>query len=402
MSLDHASLNELRIDRGGDQPAAGRRRIWPWLVAMAAVGAAGWWFFLGRSVEVRTDTARAAAGGPRVALNASGYVTARREATVSSKVTGKVVEVTIEEGKEVKENEVLARLDDTNVRADLHLAEAQLASGKAALEETRVRLDEAEKELRRVTDLQQNRIATQADLDHAAADVNARKAQIEKQQADVDVAAKQVAVCRQQLDDTVIRAPFAGMVTMKNAQPGEMISPISAGGGYTRTGICTIVDMTSLEIEVDVNESYINRVSTAQPVEAVLDAYPDWKIPAHVIAIIPTADRQKATVKVRVGFDQTDPRILPEMAVKVAFRDTGKDQSRPGDVLVPKSALAKEDSRDVVFVVRDGRVKRRMVSPGTTQDGEVAIHSGLSAGERVVTEGPRNLRDGARVRELPR
>jgi RND family efflux transporter MFP subunit len=235
-------------------------------------------------------------------------------------------------------------------------------------------------------------------LDRALAEFNAREAQLAKQTTEVEVAVREVSVWQQQLEDMVIRAPFAGIVTMKNAQPGEMISPISAGGGFTRTGIATIVDMTSLEIEVDVNESYLNRVRTAQPVEATLDAYPDWRIAAKVIAIIPTADRQKSTVKVRVGFEQLDPRILPDMAVKVAFRDTDTAGTAPA-LAVPKAAVQRVEGRDVVFVVQAGRAVLRPVKLGTPGPDEAVILSGLAAGERVITGGSGRLRDGLRVRE---
>ncbi|HKS38839.1 MAG TPA: efflux RND transporter periplasmic adaptor subunit, partial [Verrucomicrobiae bacterium] len=199
-----------------------------------------------------------------------------------------------------------------------------------------------------------------------------------------------------------IRAPFAGIVTSKNAQPGEMISPMSAGGGFTRTGICTIVDMSSLEIEVDVNESFINRVGSGQPVEATLDSYPDWRIPAKVIAIIPTADRQKATVKVRVGFEKLDPRMLPDMGVKVAFQSTGEAPAASRNVVVPKTAVRQHDSRAVVWIVRDGRVERRAVTAGPARGDEVTIAAGLSGGDRVVVEGPADLADGTRVTEAKR
>jgi len=216
------------------------------------------------------------------------------------------------------------------------------------------------------------------------------------------VAEREVAVWRQQLDDTIIRAPFAGIVTSKNAQPGEMISPMSAGGGFTRTGICTIVDMSSLEIEVDVSESYINRVEEDQPVEATLDSYPEWRIPAKVIAIIPTADRQKATVKVRVGFEQLDPRVLPEMGVKVAFQsagESGEPSSVSRSIVVPKAAVSKHDGRDVVWVVRDGRVERRAVTVGATRGDEVTLAAGVIGGDRLVVEGTENLADGAKITE---
>jgi RND family efflux transporter MFP subunit len=216
----------------------------------------------------------------------------------------------------------------------------------------------------------------------------------------VTVAEKQVAYWAQQMDDAIIRAPFTGIVTSKNAQPGEMISPISAGGGFTRTGICTIVDMESLEIEIDVNESYINRVRAAQPVEATLDAYADWKIPCKVIAIIPTADRQKSTVKVRVGFDKLDPRILPEMSVKVAFRETdGSGPAAGRTVIVPKAAVQQRDGRDVVLVVQSGRAERRAVTVNQTRLDEVVISAGVAAGDRVIVDAPNDLADGAAVAE---
>ena len=283
------------------------------------------------AIEVRTAFATVVGGtdSDRTVLNASGYVTARRQATVSSKVTGKVVEVLIEEGMKVKEGQVLARLDDTNIKAGLDVAQAQWESAKTAVEETRAQLKQAELEFARATDLARQHIESQSDLDKAEADASALRAHLAMLERDVTVADRQVKTWEQQMEDMIIRAPFAGIVTTKDSQPGEMISPVSAGGGFTRTGIGTVVDMDSLEIEIDVNESYINRVEPGQAVEATLDAYPDWKIPCKVIAIIPTADREKSTVKVRVGFDKLDPRILPEMAVKVAFRGT-RDRARRG------------------------------------------------------------------------
>jgi RND family efflux transporter MFP subunit len=372
------------------------------LLLLALVVAAVWWLKRPGAILVRTVLVREAAGNgiERTVLNASGYVTARRQATVSSKITAKVVVVLVEEGMKVQEGQVLARLDDTNIKTSLRLAEAQLVSATNAMAETRVRVREADQELQRQTGLVANKIATQADYDHAEAAFLALKARLEQQQADVTVAEKQVAYWEQQMDDTIIRAPFTGIVTSKNAQPGEMISPISAGGGFTRTGICTIVDMESLEIEIDVNESYINRVRATQPVEATLDAYPEWKIPCKVIAIIPTADRQKSTVKVRVGFDKLDPRILPEMSVKVAFRETdGSGPAAGRTVTVPKAAVQQRDGRDVVLVVQSGRAERRAVTVNQTLLDEVVIRAGMGAGERVIVDAPSGLADGAAVAE---
>ena len=402
MSPPKPSLDDLRIERGGKPNASPRLLLMAVAGVVAVVIAAAFWLLTRpKAVEVHTVIAREAAsmGGDRTVLNASGYVTARREATVSSKITGKVTEVLVEEGMSVKEGQILARLDDTNVKASLHLARAQWESAQSALEETRVRLKEAEQELQRQTDLARGKVATQADYDHASASALAYKARLEQQQADATVAERTVAIWQQQLEDTIIRAPFAGIVTSKNAQPGEMISPMSSGG-FTRTGICTIVDMESLEIEIDVNESYINRVQPGQPVEATLDAYADWKIPCKVIAIIPTADRDKSTVKVRVGFDRLDPRILPEMAVKVAFRETaGPAPAVVRTVLVPKAAIRQQDGRDVVLVVQGGRAERRAVTVASTSANETEISAGLAAGERVVVEGPGDLTDGTIVKE---
>lgn len=401
------SLDELRIER----PVQGERRfrgggILAGVGGVVVVGLVGWWLARPGAVEVRTAMVREAAAAPgaagaRTVLNGSGYVTARRRATVSSKVTGKILEVTVEEGKRVEKDQVLARVDDTNLKANLGLAEAQLKAARSALEETRVRLKEAAAQLKRTQGLAKDGIATAADLDHAEADAHSLKARLERQQEDITVAEREIAVWQQQLDDTIIRAPFAGIVTSKDAQPGEMISPMSAGGAFTRTGICTIVDMESLEIEVDVNESYINRVEPGQAVEAKLDAYPDWVIPCHVIAIIPTADRQKATVKVRVGFEKLDPRILPEMAAKVAFRgsETGAAAAAGGHaVLLPRAALQTLDGRDAVFVVQNHRAERRAVTVSGGNGDEATVASGLAPGERVIVGAPAGLRDGAAVR----
>ncbi len=403
MSSPKPTLDDLRIERSPEPESASPLRWVAVGILLLALAAGGfWWRSRAAAVPVRTALVRAAAGNgiERTVLNASGYVTARRQATVSSKITGKVVEVLLEEGMKVQQGQVLARLDDTNVKTSLRLAEAQLTSTTNALAETRVRIKEAEQELQRQTGLVKSKIATQADYDHAEAAVLALKARLEQQQAEVTVAERQVAYWEQQLDDTIIRAPFSGIVTSKNAQPGEMISPISAGGGFTRTGICTIVDMESLEIEIDVNESYINRVAAGQPVEATLDAYPDWKIPSKVIAIIPTADRQKSTVKVRVGFDHLDPRILPEMSVKVAFREAeGSGPVAGRTVIVPKAALQQQDGRDVVLVVQSGHAERRAVTVSKALADEVVISAGVAAGERVIVDGPKGLQDGSVVAE---
>ncbi|GAC13446.1 efflux RND transporter periplasmic adaptor subunit [Aliiglaciecola lipolytica] len=250
-------------------------------------------------------------------LNSSGYITARRMATVSAEIMGLITEVTIEEGTSVEEGQILARLDNTLAKTNYELAVAQLDVLKARINSIQANLNDAQDNHKRVMT---NTFSSAAEKSRAQAQMHSLQANIESAKADLHVANIEVRRQQERLDDHIIRAPFSGVVTVKAAQPGEIVAPSSAGGGFTRTGICTIVDMESLEIEVDVNESFIGRVYPGQPVEAQLDAYPDWIIPASVIAIIPTADRAKATVQVRIKIEQADPKILPDMGVKVAFQ----------------------------------------------------------------------------------
>ncbi|MFL6198606.1 MAG: efflux RND transporter periplasmic adaptor subunit [Thermoanaerobaculia bacterium] len=406
MTSEKPSLEGLRIDRSGTEERGGPGwKLWLALaVVLLAIGGGAWaWLKLPRAVEVRTATARAASSGAAAGavLDASGYVTARRQATVSSKVTGKVTEIHVEEGMAVREGQVLARLDDETARKQLSLAEAQASSAQRSLQEIEVRLREARLNQKRMRDLGEKGITTQAQSDTADAEVDSLAARLEVQRQDAEVARRQVALYRQSLEDAVIRAPFSGVAISKDAQPGEMISPVSAGGGFTRTGICTLVDMSSLEIEVDVNEAYINRVRDAQRAVAVLDAYPDWQIPARVITTVPAADRQKATVKVRLAFDQLDRRILPDMGVKVSFlsdepEGAQAEETRPR-VLIPRAAVRQEGDTAHVFVVQGDHVERRAIKTGPASGEEVAVVSGLSGGEQVVVEGPEQLADGFKV-----
>ncbi len=394
---DKATLADLKIDRSNDEGAS-RGRLWLLgLAALVGLGVAAYFFAGPRAREVVVGVARISTAGSATVLNASGYVTARRRATVSSKVTARVLEVLIEEGMEVKEGQIVARLDDSNVGASFRLAEAEFRAARTSLEETRVQLAESKLRLDRTKALVADDVVSQAELDRVQAETDSIEARLERQREDEAVADRRVAVWKQQLEDTVIRAPFDGIVTTKNAQPGEMISPVSAGGGFTRTGIGTIVDMSSLEIEVDVNESYINRVRSGQEVEAALDAYPEWKIPCHVIAIVPTADRDRATVRVRIGFEALDPRILPDMGVKVAFRDDQPEQEGRRAVAISKKAIREDSGRDIVFVVTGESVERRAVNVASTEGDQALILAGLDGGEQVVVEGPEDLTDGDRV-----
>ena len=403
-------LDQLRIERSADVEVGGPRwRVWIVVVlAVAALGAAGWWYFTQRGVVVSAAVAQAAPAdlpvGPGSILDASGYVVARRQATVSSKIMGKVVEVSIEEGQRVERDQVIARLDDTNARAALAQSLAQREQSKANLTAVEVAFKNAEPTFQRNQQQYQRAIISAQAFDTAKAAYDAARTSLDVARRAVEVAEATVTYAQRNLEDTVVRAPFAGVVTVKAAREGEMLSPNSAGGGYTRTGVGTIVDMQSLEVEVDVSENFINRVHSDQPVSVKLNAYPDWDIPARVIAIIPTADRAKATVKVRVGFELGDPRILPQMGVRVAFLDepSGKPESAAPRasqaVLVPGEAVQGSGDTGVVFVITDGNVERRSVRLGErTASGQVVL-SGLTSGARVAVGDLSKLADGMKVR----
>lgn len=395
-------LAALKIER----PPARQSRPWvKWVIllmlALLAIGAS--WQYVNRPRPVEVETAavtQRAAGVQASVLNASGYVTARRRATVSSKITGKVVEVNVEEGMSIREGQVLARLDDSQFRASLALAEAQAEAARRNVRESEVRLAEARLVLDRAQQLAAERLNTKADLDTANAQVDSLVARIDAAREQVRVAERQIDVERTNLDNTVVRAPFAGIAVSKDAQPGEMVSPNSAGGGFTRTGICTLVDMRSLEVEVDVNESYIGRVEDKQPVTVVLNAYPDWQIAAHVITTVPKADRQKATVLVRIGFSELDPRILPDMGVKVTFLKQANESGQQGDrpaLLLPKTAIRADNGQSYAYVVNGGVIDRRAIRTGGTDGDRVEVIAGLTSGERVVLSPPATLVSGSLV-----
>jgi RND family efflux transporter MFP subunit len=408
-------LRKLRIDpsqRDGPTSGAARSRIQYVVLGLIGVavlaGVLGYWKWHSRpyTVEVATALAPSAAQGPAAILQASGYVTARREATVSAQITGTVKEVLIEEGEHVKAGQVLARLDDAAYAAGVAQARAQLLAAQAQETQYAAQLAQARRDTQRNQDLIDRNLVSHQALETAQTQQDTLAAQLQVQRKQIELAQAALRGAEVQLAYCTVRAPFDGVIVAKSAQSGEIISPISAGGGFTRTGVGTIVDMDSLEIEVDVNEAYINRVAAQQPAQAVLDAYPDWTIPAHVIAIIPTADRNKATVKVRVALDQKDPRILPDMGVRVSFLEAeGADRAERASkspavtgVLVPASALvpASGSTGSVVYVV-EGEVVRAQPVTGGQSFGELRAVSGLAAGARVVRAPPPDMHDGAKV-----
>jgi RND family efflux transporter MFP subunit len=397
-------LASLRIDQNV-RAGSSRLGIWITLLLVAIVIAAGWiWSTRVDATPVRAAAVVAQTGGgatPGAVLNASGYVTARRRATVSSKVTGKVLEVLVEEGDTVQKGQVLAKLDDSQLRAALVVTQAQLETARRGAAEDEAKLREAELTLGRREQLVKEQVISKSELDTARAEVESLRARIAVAQQQIKVSESLVTQVRTDLVDMQVRAPFDGVAISKDAQPGEMISPVSAGGGFTRSGIATIVDMSSLEFEVDVSESYINRVRPGQPVEAVLDAYPDWRIATHVITTVPTADRQKDTVRVRIGFEELDPRLLPDMRVKGSFlteRPAAESATPRAKLVVPSAAVRTSDGRSIVFVLRDDRVERRAIAVGAAIGDQVEVLSGVSAGERVVVDGPQTLKDGDKVK----
>jgi RND family efflux transporter MFP subunit len=342
------------------------------------------------------------AGGLAAILNASGYVTPRRRATIAAKITGRVTGVFFDEGTHVHQGQLLATLDDADARRALDSAKADRNASQAAIADLQVQLHLAQIQLQRAQELRKAGVQSQEQLDTSSSAADSLAAKIELAKEQVQAADARIREAQQAVDNCVINAPYDGIVVSKDAQVGEMVSPISAGGGFTRTGIATIVDMNSNEIEVDVNENYIARVKDKQPVTAILDAYPNWEIPSHVRTVIPTADRQKATVKVRISFDKLDPRILPDMGVKVTFLEDApvkkKDASAPAVAAVlPNEALHEENGKKIVFLVKNDRLERRAVAVGNTQGTQTEILSGLVAGDAVVLRGPVNLQDGQAV-----
>jgi RND family efflux transporter MFP subunit len=408
-AIDAKLLNELRIEgrEREDHDSGPPRWLWPMLIALVLLAAAGggaWWFLGARPVAVQTAAAVAPGAGAQSAalVQATGYISARRQATVSTQITGTLTQVLIEEGDHVQKGQVIARLEDSSLRAGVNVAQANILSIQAQIAQAQAQLTQAEADARRQAELSASGMTTRQAAEQARTAVATAQAVLEARRREADAGRAQLAQAQVNFDYTVVRAPFSGVVTVKAAQVGEIVSPLSAGGGFTRTGVGTIVDMDSLEVVVDVSEAYIGQIKADMAAEAVPDAYPDWKVPAHVQAIIPTADRGKATIKVRVALEQKDARLVPDMGMRVSFlgaRPAANAAPAPKGVLVPPQALAQRDGQTVVFVAGDGRVQQRNVKPAPQDIGSMKLlPEGLKAGERVVLSPPATLRDGAEIR----
>ena len=406
--MDNAGLlKELRIERHQREDHGRNPGRWLWIggaivVLLLLLGGAAQLFFGHRAVTVQTATAVAPSAGSETGavLQATGYVTARRQATVSAQITGTLTAVLIEEGDHVTRGQVLARLDDSGYKAQLEAAKAQADSAHAQVAQIQTQLTQGSHDAARLESLAARGLVSKQAAEQARTQVDSLRAQLNAQQQQAKAADAQAAVAQVNFDYCVVRAPFSGVVTTKDAQVGEIISPLSAGGGFTRTGVGTIVDMDSLEIDVDVNEAYIGRIKPGMPADAVLDAYPDWKIPAHVVAIVPTADRGKATIKVRVALEKKDARVVPDMGARVSFLEekTKAHAGVPQGVLVPATAIVQCDGHSVVFVLDGSRVRQRMVSPAAQTYGDLRLlPAAVKPGDSVVVSPPAELHDGSAV-----
>lgn len=411
-------LRQLRIDRDArPTESTSSRRLWWWLAALIALlialGAAAFFGLHAAVPAVKVAVARPVAtgsgaqGGASI-LDASGYVVARRQATVSAKITGKLSQLFIEEGVHVKEGDVVAKLDDRNATATLLQAKAGVTQAQSTLLQAKAAAADIAPIYARDRKLAAAGVISATALDQSKANYDAKQTDVAVAEGNLAVRRAALEVAQRDLDDTTVRAPFTGVVTSKNAQPGEIVSPLSAGGGFTRSGICTLVDMDSLEVEVDVSENFISRVRADEPATLKLNAYPDWNIPAYVIAVVPTADRSKATVKVRVGFKSRDPRILPEMGARVSFLSRAQNgangAANAGAVTLPADAVqaGTGSATGTVYVLHDDTVERREVKLGARDAEAQTVLAGLSAGDRVAVGDFTKLTDGAHVKVIDR
>jgi HlyD family secretion protein len=402
MNSPKSLVGDLRIEKGARRKKKSSRIPLILFVLVLLLGGGGafvWWRTKIWAPDVRTVIATTADTGPKTVLNASGYVVARRVAVCGSKVTGKVMDLLVEEGMRVKAGDVLARLDDSDNLASLNLAKAQLVAARLATEQTRVQSALADRTLVRETLLIKTKVETDLGFDQAKASAEGLRAQLNYQEAQVTAAQRQVDVNQAAEEDMTIRAPFSGVVTTRDAQPGEMISPLATPGGFNRTGLCTIVDEDSLEIEVEVNEDHLSKVTPGQWVTVTLDAYPDRPIQGRVFEIIPTADRNKGTVKVRIKFRNRDEHILNQMEVRVAFLERNPNAPRRPGILVPRTALRDKDGAQFVWVVNRGHAQRRTITVADYVDDQVLVSAGLSGGEAVVVDKQVKLSEGKRIHQ---
>jgi RND family efflux transporter MFP subunit len=414
-----ADLSKLRINRDDPPPAVKRAlgRVL-WLVGAAVVIIAAV-VMIGRRgggvpVQVVTvstttgDGGRGTGASGSVAVVANGYVVARTKAAVSAKIPGRLAMLNVSEGSRVEKGAIIARLDNADYAAAVGQAEAGLASAKATLIEAQSDRDQMQRDYVRVRDIhaQNPNLVSPQDVENADSRARQAEARFGAQQARVDAAAASLRMAQANLENTYIRAPFSGTVLRKEAEVGEVVAP-SVGGGLTRGAVVTMADLATLEVEVDVNEAYIARIQGGQLARITLDAYPDTAFRGTVRQVVPTADRQRATVQVKVAIVDRDPRILTEMGAKVEFLEppraapAGAEAVERVRIMVPAVAVRSEDGRSVVWLVRDGRLQKRDVDAGPVSGSFREIRSGLSGGEQLLVGGIETPKEGQRVKLGP-
>ncbi|UCC71921.1 MAG: efflux RND transporter periplasmic adaptor subunit [Gemmatimonadota bacterium] len=401
-------LSRLRIDRDRPPPGVGRALRWSIIIVAGSAALVVVFLLLLRgaarpTVEVALAELRGGGAGASTGVTANGYVVARTQASVSSKITGRLVYLGVEEGSVVEAGEVIGRLESADYEAVLAQRQAELLTARAGLAEAEAERDQLRRDVIRTRDLQERGLASDQETEQAEAQLSTAEARVNRYRAQVRAAEAGVGVAQANLENTYIRAPFSGTVLRKDAEVGEVVAPAVTGGGLTRGAVVTMADLETLEVEVDVNEAYIARVRNGQPATIDLDAYPDTSFRGRVRQIVPTADRQRATVEVKVSILDTDPRILPEMGATVEFlEESGAAAAGPARVFVPAAAVRDEAGRQVVWVARDDRIERREVEAGPVTGDRREIRRGVNAGERVVVAGHEGLEDGTRVRIAPR
>ncbi len=404
MSQPPPDLSRLRIER--DRPTTKVRRgfrlnLWLFLGALGVLAMA----LLARGgggVEVTTanvEFSGAGGGGGGGGLTASGYVEARTTASVSSKISGRLEYLGVSEGDPVSQGQVIARLESADYQALLEQQKAEVALTQATLAESKATREQLRRDLARTEELLKDQVVSNQEAERMRASLEEAEARVASAEARILVARSGVAVASANLENTYIRAPFDGTVLRRDAELGELVAPSVAGGGLTRGAVATIADLSDLEVEVDVNEAYIGRVRNGQPARVTLDAYPDTTFRGEVRQVMPTADRQRATVQVKVRIVDQDPRILPEMGARVEFTEQAA-AGAPARVriLLPAEAAREESGQSYVWLVRGGKLERRDVELGPVSGDRREVRSGLSGGERVVIDGPANLRAGMKVK----
>lgn len=399
-------LGRLRINR--DQPAPGQTRALKWtagLALLAVLFIAGTWLVLrpGPGIEVRVAVAEVSGGrSGSTGITANGYVVARTRASVSSRISGRLATLRVEEGSVVRRGEIMAQLENAEYLAAVTQAEAESLRAVASLAEARATRDQLARDLARARELAARNLEPARTAEDLAAQLASSDARLEALAAQVQAAAAAIQYARANLENTYIRAPFDGTVLRKDAEVGEVVAPVATGGGLTRGAVVTMADLETLEVEVDVNESYIARIVSGQPARIALDAYPADQFAGRVRQIVPTADRQRATVQVKVSLLDHDPRILPEMGARVEFlADTAGAANEPVRVTIPADAVRNQGAATIVWVVRDGIATLVTIEAGPVSGGRREVRSGLSGGETLILDPPVDLSDGARVHVLP-